>query len=88
MTSSFNPLAAGPRCRAAAGALCAALAMAAPLPAQAQSGASSPPAAGLARFDIPAGPLGPALTAFAGAARINLSDDPALAEGLRTAGLL
>ena len=51
---------------------------------------SSPATSGAAaqpRFNIPAGPLGPALTAFAGAARINLSFDPALAAGRRTAGL-
>ncbi|WP_313624278.1 TonB-dependent siderophore receptor [Achromobacter sp.] len=87
MPSRINPFAAGPQRRAAAGALCAALALASPV-SLAQSGAQAPPAAAaLTRFDIPAGPLGPALTAFAGAARINLSFDPALTEGRATAGL-
>ncbi|QVQ26935.1 TonB-dependent siderophore receptor [Achromobacter deleyi] len=85
--SSSKYIAARPLRLAAAGALCAALGAAAPL-ALAQSASASPPAAaGQTRFDIPAGPLGPALTAFAGAARINLSFDPALAEGRSTAGL-
>lgn len=72
--------------RAAAGALCAALVAVAPA-IHAQPAANTSGAAVQARFDIPAGPLGPALSAFAGVARINLSFDPALAEGLRTAGL-
>ncbi|KRA02773.1 TonB-dependent siderophore receptor [Achromobacter sp. Root565] len=96
MSSRFTPSAAWPQRRAAAGAsaLCAALALAVDAPqAYAQSGAAapfsaaSPHADASARFNIPAGPLGPALTAFAGAARINLSFDPALAEGRATAGL-
>ncbi|ADP18075.1 iron uptake receptor 1 [Achromobacter xylosoxidans A8] len=74
------------RRRAAAGALCAALGAAAPA-IHAQPAAPASGAAAQARFDIPAGPLGPALSAFAGMARINLSFDPALAEGWRTAGL-
>ncbi|MCD0503441.1 TonB-dependent siderophore receptor [Bordetella petrii] len=44
-------------------------------------------AASAQSFNIPAGPLGAALTTFAGAAGINLSFDPALASGLRSAGL-
>ncbi|MDQ8034183.1 MAG: TonB-dependent siderophore receptor [Bordetella sp.] len=55
-----------------------------PVPAAAQRAA---PAVAAARYDIPAGPLDAALTAFAGAARINLSFDPALARGYRSAGL-
>ena len=38
-------------------------------------------------YSIAAGPLSPALSAFAGAAGINLSSEPSLTEGLRTAGL-
>lgn len=96
MSSRFTPSAAWPQRRAAAGAsaLCAALALAVYAPqAYAQSGAAAPSSAASphadasARFNIPAGPLGPALTAFAGAARINLSFDPALTEGRATAGL-
>jgi iron complex outermembrane receptor protein len=74
--------------RAAASALCAALGWMAAAPAVlAQPAGSASGASALPQFDIPAGPLGPALAAFAGAARINLSFDPALAEGRRTAGL-
>ncbi|MDQ7968899.1 MAG: TonB-dependent receptor plug domain-containing protein, partial [Oxalicibacterium faecigallinarum] len=38
-------------------------------------------------YHIAAGPLSPALSAFAGAAGVNLSSEPALTEGLRTTGL-
>lgn len=38
-------------------------------------------------YNIPAGPLSPALSAFAGSAGLNLSSEPALTEGLRTQGL-
>lgn len=59
------------------------------LASAAQAFAQTPPPAPAAqvRFDIPGGPLDSALTAFAGAARINLSFDPALARGRRTGGL-
>ena len=39
------------------------------------------------QYNIPAGALSPALSAFAGAAGVNLSSDPALTEGLQTVGL-
>lgn len=38
-------------------------------------------------YNIPAGPLSPALSAFAGSAGVNLSSEPALTDGLRTQGL-
>lgn len=38
-------------------------------------------------YNIAAGPLSPALSSFAGQAGVNLSSNPALTEGLRTAGL-
>lgn len=38
-------------------------------------------------YNIPAGPLSRALSAFAGSAGVNLSSEPALTDGLRTQGL-
>lgn len=41
----------------------------------------------LKNYNIPADPLSPALSAFAGSAGVNLSSEPALTDGLRTQGL-
>ncbi|XAH21846.1 TonB-dependent siderophore receptor [Xylophilus sp. GW821-FHT01B05] len=68
-------------------ALCAGLLLAtaglAALPAHAQA----PTAQERRSYDIPAGPLGPVLSSFAGTAGVTLSFTPALAEGLRSPGL-
>ena len=78
----------GLRAVARAARLCAALL---PLPAlvvHAQdSGAVQAAAQEQRAFQLPAGPLEPALYAFGSQAGITLSFDPALAQGLRTAGL-
>ena len=66
--------------------LALAAASAAPLAVQAQ--AVAPAAAPAQRlFQVPAGPLGPALTAFAAEAGISISAPPALVRASRTAGL-
>ncbi|MNR77804.1 Ferric-pseudobactin BN7/BN8 receptor precursor [compost metagenome] len=44
-------------------------------------------AAAAKSYNIPAGPLSPALSAFAGSAGLNLASEPALTDGLRTQGL-
>lgn len=72
----------------AARALCASLLLAGAGAAILPVWAQSPTAAAARRsYNIPAGPLGPALSGFAGAAGISLSFEPALTEGRRTAGL-
>ncbi|ENO87097.1 TonB-dependent siderophore receptor [Thauera linaloolentis] len=58
-----------------------------PPPAQAQAGATPPTAADARDYAIPAGPLSPALSRFAGQAGVTLSSDPALTDGLVTHGL-
>lgn len=61
-----------------------------PRAAQAQQPAQTaqaPAAAQLRQFQIPAGPLAAALTAFAADAGVNVSAPPALMQGKRTAGL-
>jgi len=67
----------------------AALALLAAAPGAALAQPASPPAAAESTraYDIPAGPLSPALSRFAGQAGVTLSADPALTEGLRTGGL-
>lgn len=66
----------------------AALTLWAAAPVWAQSSAPATPQAVAARsYDIAAGPLSPALSRFAGQSGITLSADPALTEGLQTAGL-
>jgi iron complex outermembrane recepter protein len=62
----------------------AALSLAAPAPALAQTA----PAAAIRSFDVPAGPLEDALNAYARQARVTLSFDPALVRGRRAAALL
>lgn len=55
---------------------------------RAQTPPPAPATAQTARaYDIPAGPLSPALSRFAGQAGVTLSADPALTEGLTTRGL-
>jgi iron complex outermembrane receptor protein len=67
------------------------LTAAAPLAVQAESAAQpavqAPGAAASQRYQIPAGPLGQALTAFAADAGISISAPPALLQGKHTAGL-
>jgi hypothetical protein len=79
---------------ATAHAACLTLALAAgaaaPLAAHAQVSPAQPPAttATAARsFQVPAGPLGAALTAFAADAGVSISASPALVQGKRTLGL-
>lgn len=64
-------------------ALCLALALAGGGAALAQPAATAP----RSTHDIPAGALGPALSRFAATAGVTLSFEPALTQGLRTAGL-
>jgi outer membrane receptor for ferric coprogen and ferric-rhodotorulic acid len=66
--------------------LIASLALLAATPALAQT-APAPAAADTRSYDIPPGPLSPALARFAGQAGVTLSADPALTEGLNTPGL-
>lgn len=83
-----RPNAAGYR-RNAIGLAVASLFLAgAALPAQAQS-ADTPAAttASVRDYNIPAGPLSPALSRFAGLAGVTLSTDAALTEGLSTQGM-
>lgn len=68
----------------------AALALLASPAAWAQQAGPAPAttnASAVRAYDIPAGPLSPALSRFAGQAGVTLSTDPALTEGLRTGGL-
>jgi outer membrane receptor for ferric coprogen and ferric-rhodotorulic acid len=76
----LTPMARGAR------SLCLGLVLAAGTTAMAQQ-AASPVGAVRANYDIPAGPLGPALSRFAASAGITLSFEPALTEGRQTAGL-
>jgi len=69
----------------AALALCLATALGVPQGACAQ--AQSRRAASLPSFDIPAGPLEPALARFASSAGVNLSYEPSLVQGVDTPGL-
>lgn len=66
--------------------LIASLALLAATPALAQT-APAPAAADTRSYDIPPGPLSPALARFAGQAGVTLSADPALTEDLNTSGL-
>jgi len=66
--------------------LCLGLVMAASTAAMAQQ-AAAPAGTVRANYDIPAGPLGPALSRFAASAGITLSFEPALTEGRQTHGL-
>lgn len=85
LTTRATPLAR------AAHALCVGIAIAAAASpaAWAQTSASSGTAAQASTrsYDIPAGPLGPTLSRYAGAAGVTLSFEPALTEGLRSPGL-
>ncbi|CAN5587478.1 hypothetical protein BH10PSE18_BH10PSE18_44870 [soil metagenome] len=71
--------------------LCLGLVLAAGTAAMAQQAAAPAsvggPGAVRATYDIPAGPLGPALSRFAASAGITLSFEPALTQGRQTAGL-
>lgn len=67
-------------------AILALLGATAALPAGAQT-APAPAAADARSYDIPPGPLSPALSRFAGQAGVTLSADPALTDGLATTGL-
>jgi len=67
-------------------AILALLSTLAAVPAGAQTTAA-PTAADARSYDIPPGPLSPALSRFAGQAGVTLSTDPALTEGLNTPGL-
>jgi len=55
--------------------------------AQAQPATQAPGAAAAQRFQVPAGPLGAALAAFAADAGISISAPPALVQGRHTPGL-
>lgn len=83
LTTRATPLAR------AAHALCMGIAIAASAGAAssacAQGAASTVPSP--RAYDIPAGPLGPVLSRFAGAAGVTLSFEPSLTEGLRSPGL-
>lgn len=71
--------------------LCLGLALAAGATAMAQPAttatATAPADAARVGYDIPAGPLGPALSRFAASAGITLSFEPSLTEGRTSAGL-
>lgn len=79
---------AGHRRNALSLAIAALFLAGAALPAHAQT-ADTPAAtaAGVRDYSIPAGPLSPALSRFAGQAGITLSTDAALTEGLSTQGM-
>jgi iron complex outermembrane receptor protein len=94
-SSSSTPLTARatPLARAAH-ALCVGIAIAAATAAASQSAWAQTNAPGAAtaqattrNYDIPAGPLGPTLSRYAGAAGVTLSFEPSLTEGLRSPGL-
>ena len=69
--------------------LCLGLVLVAGTAAMAQQAAAPAGGAGAVRasYDIPAGPLGPALSRFAASAGVTLSFEPSLTEGRQTAGL-
>lgn len=94
-SSSSTPLTARatPLARAAH-ALCVGIAIAAAASAKPPSAWAQTNAPGAAAaqattrsYDIPAGPLGPTLSRYAGAAGVTLSFEPSLTEGLRSPGL-
>ncbi|MGE8641358.1 MAG: secretin and TonB N-terminal domain-containing protein, partial [Achromobacter sp.] len=78
---------AGLRVKAFAALVLAAMAGAALSPAPAQAQPSGSAAAARHSVNVPAGALGAALSSFAQQTQVLLSFDPALAEGMETAGL-
>lgn len=82
------PLSKRPTAQAARVAMLGALAVA-PLFAGAQPSTAQPPGAAFAaqRFDVPAGPLAPAISRFAATASVGISFESAQLQGLHSAGL-